>query len=50
MSSVDNKQLYSKSITQVKGVHTDLHLAGKKALDKLLNEIKLELPKIVEQL
>ena len=50
MSSIDNKQLYSKSITQVKGVHTDLHLAGKKALDKLLNEIKLELPKIVEQL
>ena len=25
-------------------------LAGKKALDKLLNEINLELPKIVEQL
>ena len=50
MSSIDNKQLYSKSITQVKGGHVDLKLAGNKALDKLLNEIKLELPKIVEQL
>ena len=50
ISSVDNKQLYSKSITQVKGTHPDLKLAGNKALQKLLKEIKLELPKIVEQL
>ena len=50
MSSIDNKQLYSKSMTQVKGAHTDLKLAGNKALKKLLKEIKSELPKIVEQL
>ena len=50
ISSVDNKQLYSKSITQVKGAHTDINLAGNKALKKLLKEIKSELPKIVEQL
>ena len=50
ISSVDNKQLYSKSITQVKGGHPDLKLAGNQALKKLLKEIKSELPKIVEQL
>ena len=50
LSSFNNKQLYSKSITQVKGVHTDLRLAGNKALENLLKKIKSELPKIIEQL
>ena len=44
MSSKDQKELYSKSIKQVKGGQMDLNLAGMKSLDNLLKKLKDELP------
>ena len=45
-----NKEVYSKSYTQIKGGHTSKNLAGQKALKKLLKEIEIELPHIASQL
>ena len=47
MSSKDQKELYSKSIKQVKGGQMDLNLAGMKSLDNLLKKLKNELPIMV---
>ena len=44
MSSKDQKELYSKSIKQVKGGQMELNLAGMKSLDNLLKKLKDELP------
>tara|TARA_B100001250_G_C19755244_1_gene769797 strand:- start:24 stop:1346 length:1323 start_codon:yes stop_codon:yes gene_type:complete len=47
VSTIDNKELYSKSIKQVKGGHIELKLAGMKALDNLQKEITAELPDLI---
>ena len=44
ISSKDQKELYSKSIKQVKGGQMDLNLAGMKSLDNLLKKLEDELP------
>ena len=47
VSTMDNKELYSKSIKQVKGGHIDLKMAGMKALDNLQKKITAELPDLI---
>ena len=47
VSTMDNKELYSKSIKQVKGGHIDLKMAGIKALDNLQKKITAELPDLI---
>ncbi len=47
VSTMDDKELYSKSIKQVKGGHIDIKMAGMKALDNLQKEITAELPKLI---
>ena len=47
ISNRDNKELYSKSIKQIKGGHIDLNMAGIKALDNLQKKIEAELPHLI---
>ena len=47
ISSKDKKEIFSKSIKQIKGGHIDLNMAGMKALDNLYKNIEKELPNII---
>mgnify|MGYP001432096637 CR=1 FL=1 len=47
ISSKDKKEIFSKSIKQIKGGHIELNTAGMKALDNLQKKIEKELPNIL---
>ena len=47
ISSKDKKEIFSKSIKQIKGGHIDLNMAGMKALANLQKNIEKELPSIM---